>query len=537
APTPPATPRKSTASATLPEHLARLVSLQSSLHHALSHSLATAAVCPSSDAGIVPNVLNNYTINAASGLSRTCTLDDIKRLCWLWEWDGKKLPDSDDDNPFLENSEPKVEQPKQWRRGGTGHVITPTTYLPKSSGRRVPAYGIGIEVEMDIDKQMTGGMAAVARWTANGDQRIKALTKRLHRWVELHAKSANIPNIPSADFPPLVQAVPKQSALTQRLVSLSPKSPKSAAPSKSVAPLECPPSPTRSSPTKPRVITGKRTPREFAVPFPITPKSLPRTKLTAKPSDIPFPQTPSTTRISRTVPVTPSTLRTPALSDASSSSRPATPVKQTGPDASTRPETPTTSRRAALYERIRKRSECQVPSTPSKPRIAKSSTMTKDELLKLSQDEMRRRCLLGRLGGVAESIWMYFASPTNSTSLTATPRKRKAQPSAEVAEAIVKSSPVPISSAEAHESIDLLFSLCPFFLKKIDVGGEEWLEMPTSSGGGSQPSVPASPTRRLGGANNSDEEVKTLSPKRVKHDAGGLREVRERIKRELESTD
>lgn len=64
-------------------------------------------------------------------------------------------------------------------------MITPTTYLPKSGGKRIPAYGIGIEVEMDIDKQMTGGMAAVARWTAGGDQRMKALVKKLHRWVEV----------------------------------------------------------------------------------------------------------------------------------------------------------------------------------------------------------------------------------------------------------------------------------------------------------------------------------------------------------------
>ena len=33
--------------------------------------------------------------------------------------------------------------------------------------------------------------------------------------------------------------------------------------------------------------------------------------------------------------------------------------------------------------------------------------MSRDQLLKLSQEETRRRCLLGRLGGVAESIWMW----------------------------------------------------------------------------------------------------------------------------------
>lgn len=33
--------------------------------------------------------------------------------------------------------------------------------------------------------------------------------------------------------------------------------------------------------------------------------------------------------------------------------------------------------------------------------------LTKEQMMKMGQEEMRRRCLLGRLGGVAESVWMY----------------------------------------------------------------------------------------------------------------------------------
>ncbi|KAH8113442.1 hypothetical protein DFH11DRAFT_1857157 [Phellopilus nigrolimitatus] len=539
APTPPATPRKATSATTLPAHLSRFQSLQSSLHHALSHSLATAAVSPS-DTGVVPNVLNNLSLTSAAGLSRTCTMDDLKRLCWLWEWDGKDLPCEarDEDNPFLESSAPKPEQSKQWTRGAMGLVITPTTHLSKTVGKRVPAYGIGIEVEMDIDKDMTGGMAAVARWTAGGDQRMKSLTKKLQRWSELHSKSANVPNVPLADLPPLAQQSSKQSALTQRLASLSPKSPKTlATPTHSSAPLDYPPSPTRtrpSSPTKPRVIAGKRTPREFAIPFPITPMSVSRHKSKALSSD--DPKTPSTSRISRTAPATPNTPRTLFASSSSDSSRPSTPVNQTGSGAETFPVTPTSSRREALYERIRRRSESQVPTTPSKARITTSAKMSREQLMKLSQEEIRRRCLLGRLSGVAESIWMFFASPTNPASATASPRKRRTLPTNEVVPAIIKSSPVPISAAEAHESISLLTSLCPFFLKQIDIGNEDWLEMPASAGA-VQPSMPASPGRKLGGASTSDDELKTLSPRRVKREAGGLREVRERIKRELDASE
>ena len=70
----------------------------------------------------------------------------------------------------------------------------------------------------------------------------------------------------------------------------------------------------------------------------------------------------------------------------------------------------------------------------------------------------------------------------------------------------------------------------------MNVGGEEWLEMPASTSP-SGASTPASPGRRIGGRVDSDEELKSLSPKRVKRDVGGLRQVRERIKRELEASD
>lgn len=73
----------------------------------------------------------------------------------------------------------------------------------------------------------------------------------------------------------------------------------------------------------------------------------------------------------------------------------------------------------------------------------------------------------------------------------------------------------------------MLHSLCPFFLKSMHIGGEEWLEMPSTAA----PSTPLSSPRKRG----SDDELKQLSPRRVKKEAGGLREVRERIKRELEA--
>ena len=147
----------------------------------------------------------------------------------------------------------------------------------------------------------------------------------------------------------------------------------------------------------------------------------------------------------------------------------------------------------------------------------------------------------------------FFSNPGGSASATPGARKRRAMPASEVATAVVKSSPVPLSIAEAHESLTMLAKLCPFFVRTMDVSGEEWLEMPASSGeidadGGSASSVTASPSKSKGAAwepgavpgspsKLKSEEVLTRSPRRVKRGGGGLREVRERIRRELEQVD
>lgn len=138
---------------------------------------------------------------------------------------------------------------------------------------------------------------------------------------------------------------------------------------------------------------------------------------------------------------------------------------------------------------------------------------------------------------------------------------RRAMRTTDVAEAVVKSSKVPISSAEARESLEMLAKLCPFFLRPLNIVGDEWLEMPaptpapartgdeekkgatpSSSRAKAGPSskLPASPSRipvSPGRKKDSAEELLTRSPKAVKREGGGLREVRERIRREIELQD
>ncbi|RPD67020.1 hypothetical protein L226DRAFT_498825 [Lentinus tigrinus ALCF2SS1-7] len=585
----------------LPAHLSRLHKIQTSLQHGLSHALATCAVSPSEDTGIVRNVLNHMSLGAYTGLTTRIDIDDLKRLCWLWEWDGKALPSKsvagagkgkakvepeakeEDENPFLDRPKPAkaVEGPlKDWTRGAMGFVVSQTTHRDKVAGARFPVYGLGIEVEMDIDKDMKGGMAAVARWTAGSETRRKEIATKLQKWVKLHAKEASVPQIPMADLPSLPEVV-KPSNLTRLLASSSPKSPASAS---ILAASQPPSSPSRSASRSPTKSPNKKL-RDFAIPFPLTPSSRLGTPSTDRIMKTPstdrifktpstnrimktpstnrilFPQTPSS-RHSRTDaldPRTPTSARTPSLAGsetptASDSSVPSTPVHQRGPNAETVPQTPTSSRRQALYERIRQRS---LQNTPTKANPT-GAPMSKDQLLKLSQEEMRRRCLLGRLSGVAESVWMFFSNPIGLAGATPGARKRRAMPASEIVAAVVKSSPVPLSIAEAHESLDMLVKICPFFIRRMDVSGEEWLEMPASAETDDEPSVPVSPRKggykepgsvlnsprkapsspsKLKIKDESAEDLLTRSPRRVKREGGGLREVRERIRKELESLD
>jgi hypothetical protein len=131
-----------------------------------------------------------------------------------------------------------------------------------------------------------------------------------------------------------------------------------------------------------------------------------------------------------------------------------------------------------------------------------------------------------------------FSGPAGSAIATPSSRKRRALPLSEISAAIVKSSPVPISEAEAVESVNMLAKLCPFFIKPLNIDGEEWYVMPSTSAAekDEEKQAPPSPSARKdkGRDMTSVEEVLTRSPKRVKKEGGGLREVRERIRREID---
>ena len=139
------------------------------------------------------------SLGAYTGFTTGINVEDLKRLCWVWAWDGNALPsgpgknadkgkakEDAEENPFLDDTKPAAQvPPKDWTRGAMGIVISQATHHQKSTASRVPVYGIGIEVEMDIDKDMKGGMAAVARWTGEKETRRKAVMAKLRQWVKV----------------------------------------------------------------------------------------------------------------------------------------------------------------------------------------------------------------------------------------------------------------------------------------------------------------------------------------------------------------
>jgi hypothetical protein len=142
-------------------------------------------------------------------------------------------------------------------------------------------------------------------------------------------------------------SAPRASALTQTLASCSPSA---------VTSIKFP-----APPSFPSQSPSKKSIREFAIPFTTT---LSPSKSPSKKSSILFPQTPSRSDqpINTDRPQTPSSTKTSPFKDFSV---PSTPKHQTGTD--TPGTTPSTSRRQAVYERVRQRSLSMSPTKAPRP--------------------------------------------------------------------------------------------------------------------------------------------------------------------------
>ncbi|WVR08228.1 hypothetical protein IAU60_005275 [Kwoniella sp. DSM 27419] len=516
---------------TLPPHLQTLLHLHRSFNLALSLHIATHPPVlpphpPSSTSVRLPNLTNflaqKDTVERTSG--RRFGLQELGRLAWVWTWDGKALPDQkaisernkqamiDEDNPFLVPTSAPATQPSGLGEvSGLSYLITPTRTLDPNNGRRVYTHGIGIELELRQgetrqmlhggaegglgNKGQGGGVGAVGRWNCGGEVREEVFRERLEKWVELHG-----------GYEP-----PPPSIL---------------------------PTPTTSDSDRPTI------PPIPILPLPHLPAStlLPAANLF---STFSSPGSSTTTLTPRKTHVPPSTAsaKTAGLSDPFEM---ADDGKKSEQGKVVKPGT-VEARRQAMMDRIKARSSAGKAPLSSLGASLGSVKMPSRGLLSAAgqQEELKRRSTLSRLESIAEGVWMMFSAPSpGPNTLPSAPRgRRKAIPMAEVADVIVKSSKTPISTAEAQTSLTLLTELCPFFLKTRQIGRQEWLEMPSALAAPPSPGSsvtiatppivsavqgsPSTPGRLVSG-----EIAGPASPGRVRR-VGGLREVRERIRREL----
>ncbi|KAG8859163.1 hypothetical protein FRC20_011881 [Serendipita sp. 405] len=537
----------------LPEEHRHLIAVHTALEQGMSVALATAQISPDPDTGRVPAVLNHLSLQER-GLGVRLTVEDLKKLCWIWEWDGETVPE------LLTNR----------------MSISPEKPVINGKNKDGKKKKNAKKVDEDDDSDVEGEIITE-------DPEVNPFVTKPK---SLEADEDNPPTpLPMADLPPLPKppAVPK---LVQMITSSTPRKLTFPSPSQFPTPLKSLPS-TPSSSHKNTLEGPSKDSDGFKIPFPVIPGEGPVTPHGPRPIGVPSSG-------SSAGAVTPSSgrskgIRTPSFGKAAAklaaaytptsdgrvtptsghrdegSSVPTTPTNAIASSVPNTVETPASARRAALYERIRARSESEGESskkTAVTASVRSAEKLSARKVVKMvGPEELRRRCILGRLGTIAEAVWMLFSATGGTGSLvTTSTRKRRALEKSEVVRAVVKSSTVPISDAEAIESLTLLCELCPFFLRSKVIGGEEWLEMPASSApiatsGSESPTrinsttlgQPGSPTRRPATAANLlgsptrrqviEDELMNRSPKRIKKEEGGLRQVRERIRRELEVDD
>ncbi|WVQ75131.1 hypothetical protein IAR50_004740 [Cryptococcus sp. DSM 104548] len=517
--------------APLPPHLSNLLNLHRAFNLALSLHIATHhPVLPphSSTATSVklPNLTNYLAIKEI--VERTCGkrfgTTELGRLAWVWGWDGEKIADEkavsernkkamlDEDNPFVVPTSPALGAGEV---SGSTYLITSTRTLEQSTGRRVYTHGLGIELELRQgetrqllpnsdggfkNRGQGGGTAAIGRWTATGDVREDLFRTKLEKWVELHG-----------GYEPS-----EASILPTPTTSIN--STRSSIPPIPILPL--PSLPTASLPSA-----------NLMAAF-TSPSSGPTSTLTPKKAHLP-PSFDSP--------------KTAGLSDPFEMGDIKGKVVRPGS---------VEERRKAMMARIKaksggKGSLSTLGSSAGGFGRPGSSLSTASN----PQEELKRRSILSRLEGVAEGVWMMFSGPSiGPSSLPTPPRgRRKAIPMAEAAEVIVKSSKTPISTAEAQTSLHMLTEICPFFLHIKTVGRQDWIEMPAAvvapappspsataglSASPSASSASALPARQLSASPSTPGRLKVelagpASPGKIRRQ-GGLREVRERIRRELD---
>ena len=193
----------------LPEESLRLIAIHEALEKVMWVALGKVQGSPDSDTGRALSIMNHHSFQERSRpLGVEVGVDDLQKLCWVWEWDGQTIPKNvtasrsekdhlnseEGEDVFSSSFTPLNKVPNDWVRSGSGFCINPTTHIMridnKGTTKRVSAYGIGIEVDwsqVDVVRRHVGGIKAVRRWREGASERKDTFRGKLEKWKKVNA--------------------------------------------------------------------------------------------------------------------------------------------------------------------------------------------------------------------------------------------------------------------------------------------------------------------------------------------------------------
>ena len=395
----------------LPKHLSHLLAFHRAFSLSLAHTLAAhPPVLPpptTRELARDPRGLNEQIVLLKGvanwegtkgirevverGAGRKCTGGDLKRLLWLYEWDGQALPvvapaaaavaapvtptavsDSPTDPFFLPPPPPPAGSPAEVdaSRSLLSLSLSPTRTLAK--GTRTQTHSYAFNLRLPVSGFAGGVVGSIGRWSADQQKREAAVRRRLERWAELGGGSV----LPMKVLQPLPGATIPAGATSGSAILGPPSSPSSTTPV--VVGGGCG--------SNRRVVGGSAT----ALPTP------PQSSHSQSVRRLLFPSPTSSSTASSD----------PAVGPSSSATPPSTPTKAA-------PLSAASDRRQSLRDRIAAKEAASAPlgglfaAAGIRPAsVAGDKGKASSEGRMLSREELKRRSTLSRLAGVAEAVFM-----------------------------------------------------------------------------------------------------------------------------------
>jgi len=281
---------------TLPGHLKTLVLLHSAFDLSLGLWLAThPPILPplgpelekAGSDGLDVDLLDLTNFLQIKGMiEKTCQrrfgITELRRLVWIWGWKGdeKALNDLE----ALERG--VVEGPGNKTKAGD-YLISLARTLDPVTGRRTLTHGIGLSLHLNqaevitlrnslhtqigVNAGVMGGMGALGRWSAGGEERGRRFEAKVCRWWEIcRERSARtregdagsiggdledddeadlVPNVPMAEIPKIPQPSMNIAPATAGSSSSRIGDPPIVRTGPLLPALECPPSSRKPQPT------------------------------------------------------------------------------------------------------------------------------------------------------------------------------------------------------------------------------------------------------------------------------------------------